>query len=910
SLAAVWRAAGVRVAGVVGHSQGEVAAAYVAGALSLADAARVVAVRSRLVAEVLSGRGGMASVSLPERDVRGALPPGVTVAAVNSPGSVVVSGDDAALDELLASWSADGVRARRIAVDYASHSRQVDSLAGRLRDELAGISPRQADVAFYSTVTGDQFDTSALDADYWYRNLREPVLFSRAVNTALAAGQEVFVESSPHPVLVPRIEEIAEAVDAEVLVVASVRRDEAEAPRLLASLSRVFAAGVPVDWTRVTGAGAVAELPTYAFQRARYWPELVPAETAAGAPTDSWWYRVGWAPVPEAPARLTGTWLVLLPENTRAEWPGVVTGSLAGLDVDVVEAIVDGASREKITAQVQEALGSRLGAVHGVVSLVAADGRSALAKTVAVAQALAGAGVRAPLWCLTTGAVAVTTAEPVPNPDHALLWGLGRVAAQEWPDGWGGLVDLPVEIDAKTLRSLIHALSGQTGEDQLAVRPAGLFGARLRRAPRPSQGRAWEPRGTVLVTGAAGAHGERVVRWLAAGGARHVVLTGVTDCAAELRRELTALGVGVTATECDLADRVAVARLLGGLPGDLTAVVHTDGVLDDALLHTLTPDQVEAVLRPKVDGARNLHELTEDRDLEAFVLFSSAAAVLGNPGQANYAPGNAYLDALAAHRRGRGLPATSVAWGHWAGVGPAGGPDDLKRQVAPDLDPELALTALGPAVGGDEPAPLVVDIDWTRIGGMAGATRLFDLIPDLRRTAQDIGEISFADRLGRLSRTEQRQAVVDLVRAQAAVVLGHPSGESVEPGSAFKEIGFDSVRAVELRNRLAAATGLKLPATLVFDHPSAAELAAHLAAQLIGPDGPDRLYAAVDALARDVLDPALDQETRNRLRRRLEGVLGQLRSTRTGGEAADEETVRNADDDELIALVTKELGTR
>ncbi|MGW0947709.1 type I polyketide synthase [Streptomyces sp. NPDC002623] len=276
SLAAVWRSFGVEPAAVVGHSQGEVAAACVAGGLSLEDGARVVAVRSRLVLEKLSGRGGMVSVALPvtEAEERLARFEGrVGVAAVNGPSSVVVSGEPEALDELLAGCESDGVRARRIAVDYASHSAQVDALNDDLLAELAEIRPQSSSVAFHSTVTGEQLDTAGLDAGYWLRNMRQTVLFETAVRATLDEGHRTLLEVSPHPVVVMAVQEIIDGAGVSAQVSGSVRRDDAGLGRLLTSLAEAYVAGAPVDWSAVfEGVGARAvDLPTYAFQRQRYW---------------------------------------------------------------------------------------------------------------------------------------------------------------------------------------------------------------------------------------------------------------------------------------------------------------------------------------------------------------------------------------------------------------------------------------------------------------------------------------------------------------------------------------------------------------------------------------------------------------------------------------------------------------
>ncbi|MFG2684442.1 beta-ketoacyl synthase N-terminal-like domain-containing protein, partial [Streptomyces sp. NPDC048392] len=289
SLAAVWESYGVRPAAIVGHSQGEIAAAVVAGALSLEDGARVVALRSRALT-ALAGRGGMASVTAPADDVRRAVAShdgALSVAAVNGPSHLVVSGDAAALDGLLAAYDADGVRTRRIPVDYASHSVHVEEIRAEVEKAASGLSPRPSDVPFYSTVTAGKADTTTLDAAYWYRNLRSRVRFEDTVRALLDAGFRHFVEISPHPVLTPGVERTAEDHGSDVAAVGTLRRGDAGEPRLLRSLAEAHVAGVPVDWSRVFDAtGAVhVDLPTYAFQRTRHWLESATTATADVAAT-------------------------------------------------------------------------------------------------------------------------------------------------------------------------------------------------------------------------------------------------------------------------------------------------------------------------------------------------------------------------------------------------------------------------------------------------------------------------------------------------------------------------------------------------------------------------------------------------------------------------------------------------
>ncbi|MEW1659018.1 beta-ketoacyl synthase N-terminal-like domain-containing protein [Streptomyces sp. NPDC093707] len=287
SLAALWRSYGIEPGAVVGHSQGEIAAACVAGALSLEHGAQIVALRSRLVAERLSGRGGMAFLALPADRARERLATwGVrlSIAAVNSPSSVVVSGETEALDELLAAAEQEGVRAIRVAVDYASHSAHVESLEAELAPLLAGITPRTVAIPFFSTVTGDVIDTAGLDAAYWYRNLRRTVQFDPALRRLVAAGHRTYVEMSPHPVIAVSVEEVLDDTAVGGVVLASLRRNEGSLQRFLTSVAEAQVCGVPVDWTAQLGRGRrVVDLPTHAFQRRRYWLETVPRSASPGA---------------------------------------------------------------------------------------------------------------------------------------------------------------------------------------------------------------------------------------------------------------------------------------------------------------------------------------------------------------------------------------------------------------------------------------------------------------------------------------------------------------------------------------------------------------------------------------------------------------------------------------------------
>ncbi|MFF5854519.1 SDR family NAD(P)-dependent oxidoreductase [Streptomyces sp. NPDC012751] len=1110
SLAEVWRAHGVRPAAVIGHSQGEIAAACVAGALSLDDGARVVALRSRAIARELSGLGGMMSVALPEARVRDLLARydgRISVAAVNGASSVVLSGDADALDELRETIVAGGDRAKRLPVDYASHSAHVESIRERLLADLAGVRARPAEVPFYSTVTGARLDTTGLDAGYWYTNLRQSVLFEPATRTLLDAGYGVFVECSPHPVLLHSIEETADAAGADVTGLGSLRRDDGGTERVLAALGEAFAAGLPVDWSPVFDGLPVrtADLPTYAFQRERYWLGRSAGTgdvTAAGLGTTGHPLLGAAVPVAEGGTLFTGRlctagtpWLadhavsgttllpgtalvelalgaghdlgcghlaeltlqaplalpergavqlqlhvaaadgtghraltvhsrpegaddtawtrhatgLLAPQTTEPAfdltvWPprgaepvpaDDAYGRLAALGYDYGPAFqglrtvwrrgdetfaevelpveaggfalhpalfdaalhadglrADGSRAEgpradgqdtarlpfawsgvslyaagatalrvrlhggeTLSLQLADPTGAPVAEVEALVSrpvdpaaltggtrpenlyrldwpalpvpgtpapeyTVLADGDPAALDTVpawavlraggdgpdprpATVRALAavqawladGRTAAARLVVLTRGAVAVG-AEDVTDLAGAAVWGLLRAAQGEHP---GRFVLVDSDASDAGADAAVSAAAA-SGEPQLALRDGTAHVPRLARTAPPGQAPALDPDGTVLITGGTGVLGALVARHLVAEhGVRRLVLAGRGGTTAE---DLTGLDAEIVVARCDAADRGQLARLLAGIPADrpLTAVVHLAGVLDDGLVTDQTPERLDAVLRPKADAARHLHELTRDLDLAAFVLFSSAAGTIDGAGQSGYAAANAYLDALAAHRRHHGLPAHSLAWGFWAqrtGMTAHLTDADVDRMARAGVRPlatDEGLRLLDAALAADEPLLLPVGLDPAVLRRATDVPPVMrSLVPARARRAAASGtdSASFAGRLAALGPAERDAALMELVRTHVAAVLGHGDDMTLDARRSFREVGFDSLTAVELRNRLGTAVGLRLPATLVFDYPDAGALVAHLRTELFGADA----EAAPETAVREADEP-------------------------------------------------------
>ncbi|QKW53946.1 type I polyketide synthase [Streptomyces buecherae] len=1171
SLAAVWSDQGVTPAAVVGHSQGEIAAAVVAGALSLEDGAKVVALRSKALRR-LAGGGAMASLAMRAEEVAafladlGEAAAGVSVAAVNGPGSVVVSGPPEQVRHAVAVREEAGGRARLIDVDYASHSPQVDEIADELHQALAGVRPSRAPVAFYSTVTAERIDTATLDTPYWVTNLRERVRFADTMGRLLADGHRVFIEASTHPVLTVGMQESFDEAGIQATAVPTLRREHGGLEQLAQSVALAFTAGADVDWARWFPSDptpGVVDLPTYAFQRQRYWPApsaavgdvgaaglqrvehaLLPAAVgladgglvltgrvaaqaqpwlaehvvggtviAPGAALVEWALRAadevgcggveeltlqvplalpaaggvraqvvvgaaaedgrrtlrvysrpdhdtdlgadaGWVchaegtlspptPHPDTPGPLDGTWPpagaqavdltgfyerataagygygpafqglraawrhgshvyaelelpeaagdregfgihpalldaalhpALLTEEPAAAseaeqvwlpfaWSGVAlwaaeagsvrvrvscdqvaTSGERSLQVTVADAVgapvltaeavtMRPASTERLktaghgaaglfavewtpltgatsgSGAVAEAAGWAVlgadvwglaeelpgsgrvfGGVDALLDAVGEDGEVPSVVLLGVATpdgegaGLADAGLSATVGVLdvardwlaqerlassrlvvvTRGAVA-TEGTDVATPG-AGVWGLVRSAESENPGRFLLLdLDAAAETPAGGLTAgVLAALAAD--ESQVALRDERALVPRLVRAPatapdsasdapgQEGEAGALDPDGTVLIVGGTGMLGALVATHLVrTWQVRHLVLASrrgpEAPGAAELAERLGEFGAQVRVVAADVTNADEANELIAGIDPEhpLTGVVHAAGVLADGVVTSQTAEQVGRVWAAKAAVAAHLHTATAGLDLRMFLVFSSAAGVVGNAGQAGYAAANAFVDALVAHRRGLGLPGQSVAWGLWEQAsemtGHMGQAELARLRGMRPLTAERGLSLLDAARRSTRPLLVAVDLD---VHGLAGATDLPPVLRGLagrtRRRATDAdasGAAGLTARLTGLDADGQRAEILDVVRGGVAAVLGFPSAAAVRPDSAFKELGFDSLTAVELRNRLSAVSGLRLPATLVFDYPTPRLLAAYVLSRWSGDAGTD-----------------------------------------------------------------------
>ncbi|MEU5249455.1 SDR family NAD(P)-dependent oxidoreductase, partial [Streptomyces asoensis] len=1090
-----------------GHSQGEIAAACFAGALSLPDAARLVVYRAEAIRAELSGRGGMASLVAGVKAVSVLVEewPGLEIAAVNGPSTVVVSGELPALEELLARCRTEGIHARRIlGANAAGHSSQMEVLRESFLEAIAAIPCGPSRVPLYSTVTGRLQDTTELDAEYWYRNLRQTVQFDPAVRTLAGEGHGVFVEISSHPVLAQSVQDVLEELQAPAVVTGTLHRDEGGPRRFLASLAHLHTHGVRITWETVLGSGTErpVDLPTYAFQRRRYW--LDAADAGGDAPglgldaadhpllgavteipgsdgvlftsrlslrTHPWLadhaaagivlvpgaafvelaVRAGdeigcglvgelvierplllpgsggvqvrvWVGEPDGSSHRTvqihsrreeagprGSWTRhacgrLVPEEGGADfdltrWPppgatavdpdaladaydgmaqagygygpafrGLRRAWTRGEDVFAEVSLPEAAGKgdhyglhpalldsamhacafrtdmagespklalpfvwrdvrlhaagtsalrvhltplalDTIRLRLADASGAPVAAVDSMVlrpvvpeSLRVGSGASqeqmfrvawepvsvrsvrdepdvarvttaedvrAVAATppgmllldvsgngrtdLAAVRDLTGRVLKVvrawlaepafqgvPLVALTRAGAVVRDGDPVPDPAVAAAAGLLRSAQSENP---GRIVLVDTDGTQASARRLPDVLA--SGQPQAALRGGAVAVPRLvKAAPADAPGRPLDPEGTVLITGGTGRLGRLAATHLVSKHKiRNLVLVSRrgpdAPGAAELEAEIEGLGAFVRIVACDVSDRDSMVALLASVPEDapLTGVIHTAGALDDGVVTSLTPERLDAVLRPKADAARILDELTRDLDLAAFVLYSSLSGIFGSAGQGNYAAANSYLDALAVRRRAAGLPATSLVWGWWGrGSGMLDELDEANlkrfdRWNNAELTAQEGMELFDLALLHRDAVQVLAKMELHTPGDRTDSASVPPLLRGLvrvgRRPAREgaTGADTLADRLAGAAPDQRGKILVDLVQREVVAILGYVSADEVGPDISFFDIGFDSLTAIELRNRLSALTGVRIPATFAFEYPTA-ELAA------------------------------------------------------------------------------------
>jgi amino acid adenylation domain-containing protein len=894
-LAALYRSWGIVPDAVVGHSLGEIAAAHVAGALDLADALRIVVLRARLMKR-MAGQGKTAAVgisadtALRRFNGRGDL---LSIAAINAPNMVTVSGDAATLDSFVQTLRDEGRFARMLDVDCAFHSPQMDPLRREMETTLRGLEPRAAAIPFVSTVFGRQVDPRELVGSYWGRNLRDPVLFSAAIESLADVPNRSFLEIGPHPIHRGSIAECLAGRAGALKPLGSLRRREAGRTSVQLALGDLYTRGHSVAWDRLYPLGQNVRLPSYPWQRKSYWIErsdrrpspsrngrsgsngnghphgdadpyrlAKSLETNRVSGSESLLYQVEWRPldirIAVASRDFAGRWIVV---SDR----GGVGESLAsffeghGGTCDLVDA-----------SAIADALDSRRGPCRGLVYLSGLDPQSTANLDEAQRRVCGGAlqllealndhpaSIPARLWLVTRGTQPVAPTSTPLDVNQATLWGLGRSIAQSHPQLWGGVIDLDPATDSGEVERIATLVRDAGAEDQLAFRNGRSFVPRLLPSEptgEPGKAARFRPEGTYLITGGFGELGIRVARWMVEQGARRIVLVGRRGLPdrgewnglaegdpirARVRAvsEMERLGATIIPARGDVGNRDEMASLFERLRQTLppiVGVVHAAGVVRVHDLGEFDTEGFLSVIRPKVAGAWTLHELTQSMPLDFFATFSSVASVLGSRKLADYSAANSFLDALAHHRATLGLPGLSINWGPWAGAGmvdDSGSARALELMGLRALHPDQGLAALGALLlDPSTHQRMVASVDWTTFRSLHGHDGRGRLLAEVETARPDDVRTS---RLLEIPREIRGARLVEMLRDRVAEALRLPRGEP-DVDRPLNRLGIDSIVAMELKAGIEADLGAVVPMTAFLESTSVAQLAERMLKDLDEP---------------------------------------------------------------------------
>jgi phthiocerol/phenolphthiocerol synthesis type-I polyketide synthase B len=888
-LTELWRSYGVHPDAVIGHSMGEVTAAVVSGALSVADGLKVIGVRSRLMSR-LAGQGAVALLHLDAEETEALIAefPGVSVAGYVSPRQTVIAGPVAHVDVVIAAVGAQNRFARRVNMEVASHTALMDPILPELRSALTGLVPQLPTVPFLSTAV-DGFDLlgGLLDADYWVHNVRQPARLMQAV-TAAAADNGTFIEISAHPILTHAIGETVEPLGRHRCI-GTLWRDGDDTVRFHTNLNATHTVHPP-ETPHLPEPHPV--LPATPWVHSRHWFDFAPLrrQTESSQPRGAWsaeadlvpqdWYcQLDWPvrELPAAPVDHDSVWLVI-GEADLADELGHVLGDQSRTKTLAPATLADDTGKavlaEALTG-VTHVLFAPSRAPDGLSAGAAHDVFNAARRLVAV---LAGSAAPPRLYLLTRSAQPVSEGDRA-SAVHAVLWGLGRTVALEHPEFWGRVIDADETVPAGLVAKYVAGEArGGDDEDQVVYRAGLRRVPRLHRsAPIASASTEFGEDGCHLVVGATGNIGPHLIRQLAEMGARSVVAVSRNPGTRldELAASLSQTGTTLVTVAADATDTDDMAELFARFGADLPPL---HGIYLAAFgggpvtLADMTDADVAAMFEPKLDAVSVLHAMSLHQPVRQFVMFSSISGLTGSRWLAHYTATSAFLDTFAYARRAAGLPATAVNWGLWKSL--TDNQSEQESQVSLDsgLEPmpdEVAIAALRWVGGVGAPVrSVVVAADWELLATAYRTRTALHIVDDLLVTdAEGAGASTFTtpfrSELAEAAPTQRRELLTNHVGEQVAAAMGLVSRKKLDRSAGFFQSGMDSLMSVTLQRGLSESLGLALPTSAIFDYPSVDALVGYLAAIL------PELVEVADTEDADEFDGLTDDELLAQLSEKL-----------------------------------------
>ncbi|MDJ0730271.1 MAG: amino acid adenylation domain-containing protein [Crocosphaera sp.] len=898
ALAQLWLSWGIKPDVVMGHSVGEYVAACLAGVFSLEDGLKLIAARGRLM-QTLPQNGAMLSMLASEQEAIAVIEPygqEISIAAINGPESVVISGKREAINAVEQRLTAKGIKTKQLNVSHAFHSHLMEPMLADFAQVAQTIKLSQPQIKLISNVTGELITDEVTTVEYWCRHIRQPVRFAQSMSCLNSLDVNVLIEVGAKPILLGMGRYCLP--QHQGLWLPSLRSDRNDWQQILTSLAELYINGITIDWVGFDGnyERYRTPLPTYPFQRQRYWLEA-PDWYGQELPTqengnengqhsepktadqsqegmENALYQIEWKPQKldvKQSTTLAKNWLILadhkgigaqLAEKLRskAESCTLVFPGQEYQQIGTQEFQIDPHNPQHYQ-QVLTALPQINCVVHlwsldipeaTVTEDVITSAQLGCGSTLHLVQALLAREKEVPsLWLITQGTQSVEN-YPVTAIAQSPLWGMGKAIAIEHPELNCMRLDLNAETTGNEVNILWseiqHSSNSDDMEDQIAWRNNRRYVPRLTpysASKTNRQSLTIKQERTYLITGGLGDIGLRVANWLVEKGAKNLVLLGRSQpkptVSAKLE-EMKEIGVKVVVLQADVSDFSQISAVFKQIdqtmPG-LGGIIHAAGITDDGIIDNLSWKQFAKVLAPKMQGSWNLHCLSAELDLDFFVLFSSIASLLGSAGHSNYVAANSFLDTLAAYRQAQGLSGLSINWGVWSNIGLASRNlqvlERLEKAGIGSITAQQGLQVLEKLLAEQPTQVGFVPINWASFQHQLGANSSF--FKDLKQVSTPLvsesKQLTLRQQLAQTPNSDRQNLLFTHIYSLVAKTLGLKSPQKLDKSARLIDWGLDSLMAIELRNELQSSLECSVGSTLFFDYPTLETLVEYLASVVL-----------------------------------------------------------------------------
>jgi acyl transferase domain-containing protein/acyl-CoA synthetase (AMP-forming)/AMP-acid ligase II/pimeloyl-ACP methyl ester carboxylesterase len=853
ALAQLWLSWGIQPDVVMGHSVGEYVAAVIAGIFSLEDGLQLIAERGRLM-QALPHQGEMYAVFANESIVQSviqAYTEQVSIAAINSPQNIVISGEETALQQITSKLDSQGINYKKLNVSHAFHSPLMQPILADFAKVAEKITYSLPQIQIISNVTGKLITEEITTAQYWINHVIEPVKFAQGMQSLEQEKCQILLEVGAKPILLGMGRQCV--TKTQGLWLPSLRPRKQDWQQILHNLAELYSQGLKINWQEFDRdyLRQKVALPTYPFQRQSYWLErnisnnvvktarkLLPIKN-----NQINFYQIKWQQKNLKTATIppNQTWIIWtdnqeLGKQIAQKFQEHQQQCLLINQAESIQGIVDGIKPNQHLAGIiylddlvdnQEQLTSET---------IITQYQKHCQKILALVQELFKQSIITPIWLVTKGTQNINKPINQSAITSSCLWGLGKAIASEHPEYWGGLVDLSSHYSTEEIDCLITAITYSEKEDYLAIRNNQIYVARLQELKLSNQSLKINSESSYLITGGLGALGLELAQWLSNKGAKNLILVGrnkPSEAAQTIIEKLETKGTNIQVIQADITNLEAVNQIIAQYPS-LKGIIHAAGVLDDGLLESQTWERFEQVIAPKTIGAWNLHQATQHLDLDFFVLFSSVASLIGSPGQGNYAVANASLDAIALVRQARGLPALSINWGPWANSGMAA-TKGFNRQGLHLIEPQSGLAALEQLLTSkiSHPQIGVLSVDWQELSQQflpLKQSNFFSELVDFEETPASSTKVQVFEDLLAIKSEQRTEYLTYYLQSVIAKILQVDPNQLTRTDSLL-DLGMDSLMVMEAINQLKGDLQLMLYPREFYERPRIDHLAGYLAAE-------------------------------------------------------------------------------